>query len=143
MAFTLTAACGGKQSARSDEPAGAHSGGPETPSPASDDSGDTGAANAPAAASTQPLATDAPTEAECVVLVDHTLAIGLEDQRKNKPAELVPTAEQVAEIRAALITEMTPTCRTLPRPVYACVMAASDREAMIACDPTAGPAPQR
>lgn len=78
---------------------------------------------------------------ECLVLIDHTLALGLAEQRASKPAEYVPTAEQVAEIRTKLIAQRP--CAELTRPQYVCALAAADQAALYACaQPPAAPPTQ-
>lgn len=68
---------------------------------------------------------------ECVRLIDHTLEVGLALQRTVKPPEYVPTAEQVAEIRAKLIAQRP--CDALTRAQYACALAAGDQAALYDC----------
>lgn len=73
------------------------------------------------------------TSAECEQMIDHVLAIGMEEQRKNKPAEYVPTEEQVATIRAKLVAQQMESCLAWPRPVWECTMAAATVTALYAC----------
>jgi hypothetical protein len=73
------------------------------------------------------------TRAECEQVFDHYLAVGMEEQRKNKPAELVPTEAQLADIRTKLLAEEMDGCLTWPRPVWACAMAATTVTGFYAC----------
>ena len=77
--------------------------------------------------------TAGPTPAECEALVDHVLVVGISKQRSQVAPELVPTAAQVAAIRAELVVEMVPACVAYPRPVFACAMAAVTTDAVVAC----------
>lgn len=74
------------------------------------------------------------TDDECARYVDHVLELGLAAMRASKPAELVPTAEQVAESRARLLA--TAPCRELPRAAWECALAAADQAALYACATT-------
>lgn len=78
------------------------------------------------AAAPAPLAED-----ECVRFIDHTLAVGMAEQRASKPADYVPTDEQVAAIRAKLIASKP--CAELTRPQWECALAAATRDALYRC----------
>ncbi len=73
------------------------------------------------------------TRAECERMIDHVLAIGMEEQRKQKPAEFVPTEQQVAQIRASLVEQQLAPCLEWPRPVWACTMTATSVAALYTC----------
>ena len=88
----------------------------------------TGGAGGDGAAAGAPL-----TRAECEQMIDHVLAIGMEEQRKQKPAEYVPTEQQVADIRAKLVEQQLEPCLAWPRPVWECTMAAPSVSALYAC----------
>lgn len=68
---------------------------------------------------------------DCVRFVDHTLAIGLAQQRATKPPEYVPTPEQMAEIRTRLLASKP--CVDLTRPEYECALAATTQDALYRC----------
>jgi hypothetical protein len=73
------------------------------------------------------------TRAECEKMIDHVLQIGMEEQRKTKPAEYVPTEAQVADIRAGLVAQQLQPCLAWPRPVWECTMAAPTVAALYDC----------
>jgi len=77
------------------------------------------------------------TEADCAVLVDHILAVGVAEQRLDRPEDRVATPEQVTQIRAGLIRDMTPSCLAYPRETWTCATGATTTAAIAAC--TAGP----
>lgn len=99
--------------------------GPHEPAPAD-------AATAPPvdAAIAPPVAAPL-TEAECVRLVEHTLEVGMAQQRASKPAELVPTADQLGAIRTRLIASRP--CAGLTRPQWQCALDATTQDAMYRC----------
>lgn len=80
-----------------------------------------------------------PTQAQCEALLEHTLALGLAEQRAAVTPELVPTADDVAAIRADLGPAMIADCLTYPAEVLACAMAASSTRAIAEC--SLAPAP--
>jgi hypothetical protein len=104
--------------------------------------GGTGGATPPdAGAATHPDGTGAPTsgaltKADCDTLIAHVLDVGLADMRARKPAEEVPTDEQVAQLRAKLSAEMMDMCLAWDRPSYDCMMAATDTAGLEACAAT-------
>ena len=71
------------------------------------------------------------TDAECTQLVEHTLEIGMAQQRATKPADYVPTDDQVGAIRAKLIASKP--CDGLTRPQWECALAASTQDALYRC----------
>ncbi|MBP8810896.1 MAG: hypothetical protein KBG48_26305 [Kofleriaceae bacterium] len=71
------------------------------------------------------------TDEECGRYVDHVLAVGLDAMRATKPADLIPTPEQVAESRGRLLASRP--CKELPRAAWACALAARDQAALYAC----------
>lgn len=73
------------------------------------------------------------TREECVALIDHELEVGMADQRARKSADLVPTADQVAALRAKLVAEQVDPCLAMPRAQWTCAMAATTQEALYAC----------
>lgn len=77
-------------------------------------------------------ATPAPvSDDDCVRFVDHTLEIGLAQQRATKPPEYVPTPAQMAEIRTRLIASRP--CAELTRDQYECALAATTQDALYRC----------
>jgi len=66
-------------------------------------------------------------------MIDHVLEIGMAEQKKLKPAELVPDEQQVAAIRAGFVEEQMEPCLAWPRPVWECTMAAATPTALYAC----------
>lgn len=76
------------------------------------------------------------TRAECEQMIDHVLAIGMEEQRKQKPAEYVPTEQQVAQIRASLVEQQLAPCLEWPRPVWECTMTAQSVASLYTCAET-------
>src|SRR5258705_8835303 len=77
---------------------------PPTPSPI-DAASEHAPIDAPISAEPGPLTRD-----ECVALIDHELEVGMADQRARKPSDLVPTADQVAALRAKLVAEQVDPC---------------------------------
>ncbi len=77
---------------------------------------------------------------DCVRMIDHVLAIGMADQRARKAPELVPTAEQVATIRADMLEEQLAPCLAMPRPQWACALAARTMPALYSCGGGSAPA---
>jgi hypothetical protein len=73
------------------------------------------------------------TRAECEKMIDHVLEIGMAEQRKNKPAEYVPTEAQVADIRAKMVEQQMDQCLAWPRPVWECTIASTTIEALYKC----------
>jgi hypothetical protein len=73
------------------------------------------------------------TRADCEKMIDHVLEIGMAEQRKNKPAEYVPTEAQVADIRAKMVAQQMDECLAWPRPVWECTIAAPTIEALYKC----------
>jgi hypothetical protein len=66
-------------------------------------------------------------------MIDHVLEIGMAEQRKNKPAEYVPTEAQVADIRAKMVEQQMDECLAWPRPVWECTIAATTIAALYTC----------
>lgn len=80
--------------------------------------------------------------AECEQMIDHVLEIGMAQQRASKPADYVPTPEQVAQIRQRLVIDQLSACLAWSRTQWQCVMTATTIETLYACaehDPTAPP----
>lgn len=71
------------------------------------------------------------TEAECVRFVDHTIEVGMAQQRATKSEDYVPTAEQVAAIRTRLLAGRP--CDGLTRPEWECALAATTQELLYRC----------
>jgi|JI10StandDraft_1071094.scaffolds.fasta_scaffold07516_1 hypothetical protein len=103
------------------------------PRPATVDAGGEAEADAgPAVAVAVVAPMPAPvTDEECGRYVDHVLAVGLDAMRATKPADLIPTPEQVAESRGRLLASRP--CKELPRAAWACALAARDQAALYAC----------
>jgi hypothetical protein len=98
--------------------------------------GTTGGEPPDAAVATTPVdAGGAPplTRGECDALLDHVLAIQLDDLRARKPPEEWPTADQVADQRAVLAAEMLEPCAALDRAVFDCAIAATDATTLRVC----------
>jgi hypothetical protein len=101
------------------------------PRPATVDAGGEAEADAgPAVAVVAPMPAPV-TDEECGRYVDHVLAVGLDAMRATKPADLIPTPEQVAESRGRLLASRP--CKELPRAAWACALAARDQAALYAC----------
>jgi hypothetical protein len=103
--------------------------------------GDTGGSTAPDAGTATASGDAAPTtgaltKADCDALIGHVLDVGLADMRARKPADEVPTDEQVVQLRAKLSAEMMDMCLAWDRPSYDCMMAASDTAGLEACAAT-------
>lgn len=125
VTIVLVAACGPKKGPGS----GGSGGGSGS---ASDGGGD--AASGSDTGSGGGTVTPAPlTRAECEKMIDHVLAVGMDEQREQKKAEYVPTDEQVAEIRAKMVEQQLPQCLEWPRPVWECTMAATSVASLYAC----------
>jgi hypothetical protein len=73
------------------------------------------------------------TEAECMAVVDHVLAVMLEDLKAHKPEDEWPTDDQVADKRAVLADEFIPQCLQLDRAVIDCMLKAADPNALAEC----------
>lgn len=74
------------------------------------------------------------TAAECGLLVDKVIAVGLAEQHARDPKAPQATPEQQAAIRERLLPQMEPGCAVMTRAAYACAMAAPDRAALQACE---------
>lgn len=114
-----------------------HHGAPRAiPAPAP--TGDAGvAADAPPPPPPPADAAPAITADECGAYVDHVLAVAVAAMRATRPADQVPTADQVAAIRTSLVASEP--CRELTRAELTCALAAADQPALYAC---AGAAPR-
>jgi hypothetical protein len=73
------------------------------------------------------------TREDCEQLIDHIIAVQNAELRAKKPPEEWPTEEQLAEMRANLITEMMDQCVVWDRPSFDCIMAASTVDTLYAC----------
>ncbi len=80
------------------------------------------------AGSAQPIAT-AVTEADCLAMIDHALAIDIQD----RPADQRPSADELDKLRTQLHTSMLPNCLEQSREVVGCIRAAATRAAISAC----------
>jgi hypothetical protein len=103
--------------------------------------GDTGGTTAPDAGPATTgdggsPSTGALTKADCDALIAHVLDVGLADMRARKPADEVPTDEQITQLRAKLSAEMMDMCLAWDRPSYDCMMAATDPAGLEACAAT-------
>jgi hypothetical protein len=101
------------------------------PRPATVDAGGEAEADAGPAVAVVAPAPAPVTDEECGRYVDHVLAVGLDAMRATKPADLIPTPEQVAESRGRLLASRP--CKELPRAAWACALAARDQAALYAC----------
>ena len=70
---------------------------------------------------------------ECTQFVNHAVAISLDAHNANTPAELRPTADQLAEIRKLLGAELAKACLALPRAGFQCAMAAKTKAEFLRC----------
>jgi hypothetical protein len=120
--LALAVACGPKKGPETSGGGGGASGGGSGSASGGGDGSGTGSA-APA-----PL-----TRADCEKMIDHVLEIGMAEQRKNKPAEYVPTEAQVADIRAKMVEQQMDECLAWPRPVWQCTMDATTVTALYGC----------
>lgn len=95
----------------------------------------TGGATATDGASTSSTATDGrPLErADCLRLLDRYLELELAELRATRPAEEIPTDEQVAAIRADMEKEDLAGCIGQPRAPFECAMRADSKAALRAC----------
>jgi hypothetical protein len=98
----------------------------ETEAP--DPGGRTGEGEAEPTANANPL-----TEVECAAFFRHVIAVELEQMKRDKPAELIPTDEQVAAIHDTMMQEGLESCRAEPRANLDCAMAATTRAAIESC----------
>lgn len=73
------------------------------------------------------------TRADCERFIDHIVALQMADVRARKPADEVPTEEQVADIRATLAAELLEPCLASERAEFDCMFAAQDLAAAYAC----------
>lgn len=76
----------------------------------------------------------APSRAECLGLLDHFLSVAHAEHAATVSPELVPTREQLAEIRSKLEPEFLPVCRAYARSTYDCIASARTREQIMTCD---------
>jgi hypothetical protein len=118
VALISLAACGGPKHGDTSPPTGGAA-------------SDAGVASAPDAGDA--VASASPTRPECEQLVDHILAMGMAEQRKAKPADQVPTDEQVATIRAKMVEELVPQCLQFTRASWQCAMAAETQQVLYDC----------
>lgn len=102
--------------------------GPKTATSGTDNRGANGSGPAPSV-----------TAADCEALLDHFMDIASAAHARNVAPDLVPTAEQLARIRADMAPEFLPACRKLDRATYDCEMKARTREALLACSQDAAP----
>ena len=77
----------------------------------------------------------APTAGECRELLDHAVALGMEEQRAKQPADHVPTATEQDRVRAAL-HPFSDECPAMSRDAYRCARAASSLTELAGCQPT-------
>ena len=73
------------------------------------------------------------TGADCDAVIDHVLAVMMDDLRARKPEDEWPTEDQVAEKRAVLSDEFMDQCLTLDRAVIDCMQKAADPPALAEC----------
>lgn len=119
IALALVAACGPKNPPPTTPP-------PDPPGGGGASAG-TGATDPPAD-QPKPLS-----RAECELMIDHVLELGMAQQRAQKKPEHVPTEAQVAVIRERLVADQLSACLAWGRPQYACVMASTTVEGLYAC----------
>lgn len=118
----LACACGGTQT-------GTRAG--------SGDSHDAATSAAPDAGAAMGNADAAPgarlSKSDCSQLIDHVVQIAVVLHNKKEKPEYQPTKQQIAKIRSKLQDELGPACLRFERPMYDCVMAATDRASYAAC----------
>lgn len=128
----LCAACGGSRPHADSSPAGTTSAAATTTTTAHDPASEPPGAHE---SSPSPLTQD-----ECEALLDHFLMLARGAHAATVAPELVPTDEQIAEIRAKLAATYVPACLSLTRAVYQCERAAMSIEEQVAC--SAGTSPR-
>lgn len=112
------------------------------PAPRSGDTGGTGAGTStgtsasPDGGAATPPRPPPLSRAECEQMIDHVLEIGMAQQRASKPADYVPTPEQVAQIRQRLVIDQLSACLAWSRTQWQCVMTATTIETLYACAET-------
>ena len=79
------------------------------------------------------------TQAECEALLDRFLALARTAHAATVAAELVPTDEQLAEIRAKLAPTYIPACMNLTRAAYQCERAAASIDEQVECSMATSP----
>ena len=129
LVILVAGACGPKQG-----PTGGGGGGNSSGSGSGSSSASGSGGGGSSSGSGSGSSSDAPlTRAECEQMIDHVLEIGMAEQRAQKPAEYVPTQEQVTKIREKLAAEQLEPCLAWPRPVWECTVAAVTVSALYAC----------
>lgn len=77
-----------------------------------------------------PITPTTPTEGECAALIAHAVELGVIARTPDQ----VPTPDELVTIRTELDAALRPGCRALTRLQYACAMAATATDALVACD---------
>lgn len=80
---------------------------------------------------------------ECSRFTAHVIELYLAEMRRSRPAEEIPTDEQIAEVRAKLDAELTDKCVQFPRAVLECGLAAESFAAVAECQQAAPEASPR
>lgn len=80
-----------------------------------------------------PVTAAGPTDAECDQLVAHALELQLAELRATKPADQLPDATEVDQLRAEL-RAADPGCKDLSRDAYRCAIAAKTLAELAGCD---------
>lgn len=88
---------------------------------------------APAAVEVDDGGTPLATEADCNAVIDHVLAVLMDELRARKPEDEWPTEDQIAEKRVGLVADFMGECRQLDRGVIACMLAARDSPSFQSC----------
>ena len=71
----------------------------------------------------------APSEAECDALLDHTIALAVDQRPEPKPSQ-----DDRLKLRVQLRDQMMQPCRAMARTVYRCAIDAATIAALTACD---------
>lgn len=82
---------------------------------------------------TPPSTEISPSDTECQTLLDHFLSIAHAEHAATVTPDLVPTKEQLAEIRTKLEPEFLATCREFSRATYDCIARAKSQKQVAVC----------
>lgn len=95
---------------------------------------DASATDAPSASmTTDSTRAPNPSREECERWVDHFIVLAAREQAKGLSEDQIPTAEQIAQIRADMAPQLLPACMTLARSTFECQMKAHDRDGLVVC----------
>jgi hypothetical protein len=119
LVLAIAAACSGGQKPTNGTTGGGGGGG-----------GGTGGGTGSAVVAEGPI-----TQAECEQMVDHILAIGVEDAKKTTPEAEWPKPDEIAQAKAAMVADKDwmAQCLAFARPQFTCLMAAGTQDALMKC----------